>query len=101
MARSSPERGLVRDRVAAVVLVGTVALLLAAPWVRARRSPPPGRAFSGAFLYQDDHRQYLSFVEQAARGEWLFVNKFDPQPQRPFLFNAGWWAAGRAAPHTR
>jgi hypothetical protein len=63
--------------------------------------PPPGRAFAGAFFYQDDHRQYLSFVEQAARGEWLFINKFDPQPQRPFLFNAGWWVAGRAARFSR
>ena len=83
------------------MLVGAVALLLAAPWLRARQEPPPGRAFAGAFFYQDDHRQYLSFVEQAARGEWLFVNKFDPQPQRPFLFNAGWWVAGRAASLSR
>ena len=101
MPRPSPERGSSRDRVAAVVLVGAVALLLAAPWLRARQGPPPGRAFSGAFFYQDDHRQYLSFVEQAARGEWLFINKFDPQPQRPFLFNAGWWVAGRAASLSR
>jgi len=70
---------------------------LAVPWKRAWRAPPEGRAFAGTFLFQDDHLQYLSFVEQAARGEWLFVNKFDPRPQRPFLFNAGWWAAGRLA----
>jgi hypothetical protein len=101
MTPSSQGWGPLRDRVAAAVLVGAVAILLATPWLRARRNPPPGRAFSGAFLYQDDHRQYLSFVEQAARGEWLFVNKFDPQPQRPFLLNLGWWAAGRAAALSR
>jgi hypothetical protein len=94
---SSPERVSRRDRVAAVALVGVVVVLLALPWLRAWLAPPPGRSFAGAFFYQDDHLQYLSFVEQAARGEWLFVNKFDPQPQRPFLLNAGWWAAGRVA----
>jgi hypothetical protein len=92
-----PARVLVRDRVATVALVGVVTVLLAVPWLRAWHAPPVGRSFAGAFFYQDDHLQYLSFVEQAARGEWLFVNKFDPQPQKPFLFNAGWWAAGRAA----
>lgn len=95
MSDTSSERGPLRSRLAASALVVAVAVLLAVPWLKAWLEPPAGRAFAGAFLYQDDHLQYLSFVEQAARGEWLFVNKFDPRPQRPFLFNAGWWAAGR------
>jgi hypothetical protein len=74
-----------------------VVAVLAVPSLRVWRAPPPGRWFPASFLYQDDHFQYLSFVEQARRGEWAFANKFDPGPRAPFLVNLGWWSAGRLA----
>jgi hypothetical protein len=67
------------------------------PLLSARRWPPPGRAFTGAFLFQDDQLQHLSFVEQASRGAWIFVNKFDLRSQAPFLVNATWWLGGLIA----
>lgn len=71
-----------------------VAPLVAAPSILATHHPPRGRAFSGAFFFQDDYHQYLSFVEQARHGAVLFRNKFDLRPQRPFLLNVTWWAGG-------
>lgn len=78
----------------ALVLWLILAPLGAAPYLLAARQPPPQRGFSGAFFYQDDYHQYLSFVEQASRGAFLFRNKFDLRPQEPFLVNVTWWAAG-------
>jgi len=83
--------------VPAVVQALAVVVFVGVPSLRVWWTPPPGRWFPGSFFYQDDHFQYLSFVEQARRGEWLFVNKFDPSPQVPFLVNLGWWSAGRLA----
>jgi hypothetical protein len=78
--------------------VGAVALALAAvttaPYLVAAARPPAGAVFSGAFFYQDDFFQYLSFVEQAGRGRVVFANKFDPRPHAPAVVNVEWWAAG-------
>lgn len=72
-----------------------LAVLTTLPYVAAARWPPAGTRFTGALFYVDDLFQYLSFAEQAGRGAFLFVNKFDPRPQEPFLVNLEWWAAGR------
>jgi hypothetical protein len=71
--------------------------LTTAPFLVAMLRPPTGRAFSGAFAFQDDYQQYLSFVEQASRGALLFVNKYDPRPHEPFLLNLTWWTGGALA----
>ncbi len=68
--------------------------LTALPFLLAELRPPPGRWFAGAFDYQDDYFQYLSFLEQASRGAVLFENKFDLTPHGPFLVNLEWWAGG-------
>jgi hypothetical protein len=81
----------------AVLLWLVLAPLACAPYLHAMKRPPAGRAFSGAFRFQDDHQQYLSFVEQASRGAVLFVNKYDPRPHEPFLLNLTWWAGGALA----
>ncbi len=82
--------------VAAATLVGwaALALLVSLPYAFASAWPPAGRFFGGAFAFQDDFYQYLSFVEQAGRGAVLFRNKFDVTPQSPALLNLAWWTAG-------
>src|SRR5512145_1112349 len=78
------------------ILVAT-ALLLALtslPYLAAWRWPPSGQVFGGAFFYEDDFHQYISCVEQAMRGRFLFVNKFDVRPQTPYVVNLEWWLGG-------
>lgn len=82
-----------RARIAAAVALA-LAAVTTAPYVAAALRPPDGAVFTGAFFYQDDIYQYLSFAEQAARGEIVFVNKFDPRPHRPLVVNVEWWLAG-------
>ncbi len=43
--------------------------------LRAWLAPPKGTAFVGTFYYVDDFYNYLSFVEQAQRGELVFQSK--------------------------
>ena len=80
-------------RITAAAAFALVAITTA-PYVAAALRPPAGAVFSGTFFYQDDLYQYFSFVEQAARGEVVFANKFDPRPQRPAVVNVEWWFAG-------
>ncbi len=84
-------------RAAAAIVVGwtMLALLVSLPYAWASAWPPSGRFFSGAFAFQDDFYQYLSFLEQAGRGAVLFLNKFDVRPQSPALLNLAWWTGGR------
>lgn len=84
----------VRHRTAVLVAGAALAAVTTAPYVAAALDPPPGARFTGAFFYQDDFYQYLSFVEQASRGEVVFANKFDPRPHRPAVVNVEWWLAG-------
>lgn len=67
--------------------------LLVPPILAARRAPP-GHFYLGASFYADDYLQYLSFAEQAERGSLVFLNKFDPAPQRPVLVNLEWGLLG-------
>lgn len=74
------------------------ALVLAAtglPYVSAELWPPPGTRFTGAFYFKPDVYNYLSYVEQAEDGAFLFLNKLHPAPHRPGLVNLEWWLAGR------
>jgi hypothetical protein len=80
-------------RIAAAVALG-LAVVTTVPYLTAARRPPAGAVFTGTFFYQDDMYQYLSFVEQAARGAVVFANKFDPRPHRPAVVNVEWWFAG-------
>jgi hypothetical protein len=80
---------------AAAAAAVALAVATSVPYAAAARRPPaPGARFTGAFFYQDDFYQYLSFVEQASRGRVVFANKFDPRPHRPAVVNVEWWVAG-------
>jgi hypothetical protein len=74
--------------VVAWLLLSTITL---APYLRAWLFPPPGTAFLGFFYYVDDQYNYLSYVEQAERGAFLFENKLVLEPHAPFLINLEWW----------
>jgi hypothetical protein len=80
--------------VLAWLLLSTLTL---APYLRAWLYPPPGTSFLGFFYYVDDQYNYLSYVEQAERGHFLFENKLVLEPHAPALVNLEWWVVGRAS----
>ncbi len=65
------------------------------PYVLAAIMPPPGRVFVGTFHWIDDFHNYLSFVQQAEDGSFLFKNKLVLEDHGPALVNLEWWAVGR------
>ncbi len=75
-----------------------VFLLLAAVSVslalRAWLAPPKGTVFVGTFYYVDDFYNYLSYVEQAERGAFVFRNKLADPTLPPSLVNLEWLAVG-------
>jgi hypothetical protein len=75
-----------------------VFLLLAAVSVslalRAWLAPPKGTVFVGTFYYVDDFYNYLSYVEQAERGAFVFRNKLADPSLPPSLVNLEWLAVG-------
>lgn len=72
-----------------------VTVVTNAPYLRAALDPPPGRSFVGFFHYVDDAYNYLSFVQQAEDGAFLFRNKLVPEDHPPALINLEWWLVGR------
>jgi hypothetical protein len=65
------------------------------PYLQAWFLPPRGTSFVGFFYYVDDQYNYLSYVEQAERGAFLFENKLVLEPHTPSLVNLEWWLVGR------
>jgi hypothetical protein len=65
------------------------------PHALAALLPPPGRAFVGTFHWIDDFHNYLSFVQQAENGRFLFENKLLLEDHAQALVNLEWWAVGR------
>jgi len=65
------------------------------PYLLAPLQAPSGQAFQGFFFFVDDHYLYLSYVQQAEDGAFLFENKLVSQPHRPSLVNLEWWLVGR------
>src|SRR5262249_37370329 len=56
---------------------------------------PPGRVFAGTFHWLDDFYNYVSYVQQAEDGAFLFQNKLEPAPHTARLVNLEWWTVGR------
>jgi hypothetical protein len=73
------------------LLVGAVITL---PYIVAATLPPPGRTFVGTFHWVDDFYNYVSFVQQAEDGRFVFKNKLLLEPHSPALVNVEWWAVG-------
>jgi hypothetical protein len=74
-------------------------LLLAAltnlPYLYAALNEPSGRRFVGFFYYIDDSYNYLSYVQQAEDGAFVFRDKLAPGEQAPAIVNLEWWLVGR------
>jgi len=88
---SGPDRTLLRP----VLLVWLLAAAVTtAPYVRAELSPPPGTRFLGFFFFVDDAYNYLSYVQQAEDGAFVFVNKLAAERHAPALVNLEWWSVG-------
>ena len=78
-----------------VVLVwALLSIVTTAPYLRAFLSPPPGTRFVGFFYYVDDAYNYLSYVQQAEIGSFVFVNKLFIPAHAPALVNLEWWSVG-------
>jgi hypothetical protein len=73
------------------LLLAAVSLSLA---LRAWLAPPRGTVFVGTFYYVDDFYNYLSYVEQAERGAFVFRNKLADPSLPPSLVNLEWLAVG-------
>jgi hypothetical protein len=64
------------------------------PYARAWALPPRGAAFLGFFYAIPDAYNYLSYVQQAEDGQFLFVNKLYAAPHQPRLVNLEWGMVG-------
>jgi hypothetical protein len=69
--------------------------LTQAPWVRALLDPPPGSVFVGAFFWNDDIQNYLSYAQQAEEGRWLLANKLAPGEAPAAMISPEFWLVGR------
>src|SRR5687768_10872159 len=76
----------------AAVLVAAIGVT---PYAAATVAPPPERAFTGFFWFDDDQYNYLSFAQQAEDGAFLFRNKLVLEAHPPALANVEWWVVGR------
>jgi hypothetical protein len=81
-------------RPAALVWAFVLALTVT-PHVRAALDPPPGTRFPGFFYFDDDQYLYLSYVQQAEAGSFLFKNKLLLEDHPGTLINLEWWLVGR------
>jgi hypothetical protein len=82
---------LARPVLACWLLVGTITTV---PHLVAALAPPPGRTFAGTFHWIDDFYNYVSFVQQAEDGAFVFRNKLLLEDHPPALVNLEWWVVG-------
>jgi hypothetical protein len=62
---------------------------------------PAGFHYSGLLTNADEHNVYLSWMEQARRGQLLFLDKFTTEPQPAAFFHLFFLLLGWAARLTR
>jgi len=92
MSEASPGARGLRPVFGAWLLLSALTCL---PYLRAGLYPPRGSQFLGVFYSIPDVYNYLSYVQQAEDGAFLFVNKLT-LPQHPgALVNLEWWVVGR------
>lgn len=60
-------------------------MLLAIPPLWGWRHPPAGWQLYRTWAYGGDYTQYRAAMDQGARGAWLIVNRFTPEPHHPIL----------------
>jgi len=79
----------------ALIAFAVLAAAANLPYLHAALDAPAGRAFVGFFFYIDDAYNYLSFVQQAEDGAFLFLNKMVPESHHAALVNLEWWTVGK------
>ncbi|HEY3282209.1 MAG TPA: hypothetical protein VGN26_08050, partial [Armatimonadota bacterium] len=89
---SKGERRWVWGWIAACLALSTLPYLYA--WSLVAGTP---RWFVGVIHYPDDVYVYLAWMRQAAEGHFLFVNRFDLEPQRGLFVNLLFWVLGAFA----
>jgi len=89
---STPGARNLRPVLAAWLLLSALTCL---PYLRAGLYPPRGTRFLGVFYAIPDVYNYLSYVQQAEDGAFLFVNKLTAQDHPGALVNLEWWVVGR------
>jgi hypothetical protein len=76
---------------AAGVLVITVIVVTALPYVYALKSTPPDLVYTGLMFDVPDHAQYWSWITASQHG--LFIsNTMTPEPNAPIFANPAMWA---------
>lgn len=95
---ATPSRAVGRADTRPVVTVWLFVLAVTSlPYLRAWVYAPAGKGFVGVFYSIPDVYNYLSYVQQAEDGAFLFINKLSPESHRPALVNLEWWAVGRVS----
>ncbi len=68
-------------------LAVVVMALTTLPYLWALQMANPGDYFAGFIWGVDDGNVYLSWIRQAAEGQWLLANQYTIAPQDPHFFN--------------
>ncbi|MFA6534229.1 MAG: hypothetical protein WCT37_03585 [Patescibacteria group bacterium] len=85
-----------KEKVIAGVIIAAVLLLTLLPSIYGALTAGPGYRFfghSGMLLY--DYPVYLSQIEQARQGQWLFYNLYTSEPQTAVFFSPVWLLLGK------
>ncbi len=75
-------------------LAGAVMGLSTLPYLHALQMANPRDYFAGFIWGVDDGNVYLSWIRQAAEGNWLLGNQYTTAPQDPHFFNVFLLALG-------
>lgn len=79
-------------------LLAAVALLCAnLPYLLGVLWTPSGATFTGLTFNADDGAVYLSWIRQAAEGNFFFTNRFTTEPQQGLLVNLFFYLLGTVA----
>ncbi|MFA6242951.1 MAG: hypothetical protein WC655_18570 [Candidatus Hydrogenedentales bacterium] len=91
----APRRASAADFVWPIALAAIVYLVTAIPYWQAERHAPEGARFIGQVAQGERINAYFSFIRQAAKGHYLFVNSMTYLDQEPGYFNVEFLVLGR------
>jgi hypothetical protein len=90
-----------REAAWALAVMGLILATTCAPLVLGLLATPPGKMFMWSNrLNGQDLYTYFSWMEQAARGQWLFTDRFTSEPHGSVLFEPLFLLAGLIVRHS-